>query len=196
MPSALLFDLGTVIIDIDPARTREAFKELFGQQFNEFIERFPWQELHRQLELGKISQEAFINRIQREAPGAPQAKDIVDAWNATLIGIPAWKIDLLTELRRTYRLFLLSNTDPIHIDWIRAYIRRTFAIDHFDTQLFEQAFYSFTTGLRKPDLAIYQHVLAETGIAPEEFFFIDDLRENIEGAKLAGISGLQFPAPR
>lgn len=193
MPSALLFDLGTVIIDIDPNRTRQAFSELLGEQYSDFLNGFPWQEMHRKLELGQISQEVFIHNIQSAAPVVLQAADIVQAWNATLIGIPPWRIELLKNLGKNYRLFLLSNTDPIHMDWIRAYAQRTFGLKCFEEEIFERSFFSYTTGMRKPDADIYHHVLQATGIPPSEFFFIDDLLENIEGARKVGIPGMQYP---
>ena len=196
MPTALLFDLGTVIIDIDPSLTVAAFRKLLGEHSDRLLAQTNWEEWHRQLEIGALSAEAFINRIQSASPVPLHGREIVNAWNATLIGIPAWRIELLKALKKDYRLFLLSNTDPIHMTWIREYVRRTFGIADFEHSLFERAFLSYEVNARKPDSLIYKIVLEETGISPGEYLFIDDKKENVDGARAIGIPSIQYPPER
>ena len=66
--------------------------------------------------------------------------------------------------------------------------QRNFGIENLD-RLFEKVYYSFDYKLRKPDAKFYQTVLDENGLQASETLFIDDMKENIEGAERVGING-------
>ena len=98
---------------------------------------------------------------------------------------------MLERLGKRYRLFLLSNTDPIHIDRLR----RRMDLDAFE-QLFERVYYSQDTGLRKPERALFERVLRENGLDAARTLFVDDTLENVEGARAAGLQGLWLDLSR
>jgi putative hydrolase of the HAD superfamily len=81
------------------------------------------------------------------------------------------------------RLALLSNAGPDFSGWLRS---GSFA------PLFDRVFVSGELGLVKPDAAIYEHVIDELGIAPDEFLFVDNKSENVEGAIAVGGDGHVF----
>lgn len=112
-------------------------------------------------------------------------RKIDDMWNLMLLNIPREKLDLLLELRERYMVYLLSNTNQIHWDYAgeEMFNYRGFRADDF----FEDTFLSFKMHLAKPDKAIYEKVMKEANILPEETFFIDDSETNCRAAAALGI---------
>ena len=126
------------------------------------------------------------SRLQRELKLALSDADFDTAWNALLLDIPKARIELLRALRTHYRVFLLSNTNRIHIDHLCGYLQR----EHGEPSLhglFEKCYLSYEMGMRKPQLEIYRHVLEDSGLRAEETVFLDDSLPNIEAAKRAGM---------
>ncbi|RZK46045.1 MAG: HAD family hydrolase, partial [Pedobacter sp.] len=116
-------------------------------------------------------------------------QQIDDAWNSLLLGVSGNNHDVLLEVKQKYRTFLLSNNNKIHFDWIIAYLQKDFGFNNYD-DFFERAYFSQDTTMRKPNPAIFEMVLKENNLNPEETLFIDDSPQHIEGAKKAGINTL------
>ena len=106
------------------------------------------------------------------------------AW-ALLLGKESEVIDLMIDLKKYYKIWLLSNTNPKHI---KDELDNKYVFPH----LVDGAIYSFDVGLRKPDELIYQKSCEKANVLPNECVFIDDLKENIKGAKKVGLHGLHF----
>ena len=105
-----------------------------------------------------------------------------------LLGLPAHRLALLTELRQAgYGVYLLSNTNQTHLNWVREYLQREYDCTDFDTRYFDRVYYSHLLHRRKPDVATYTHVLQDAGIRAEDTLFIDDNAANVEGARAAGL---------
>jgi len=100
----------------------------------------------------------------------------IDFWSAYDERVLAW----ITQLRaQGYLTGILSNLPSP----LGAHLRiRSWFLDHFD-----QVTFSYELLSAKPEAKIYRHVVKELGIAPEEALFLDDRRENVEGAKAAGL---------
>jgi putative hydrolase of the HAD superfamily len=112
--------------------------------------------------------------------------EIIDeAWGALLLDFPLHKITLLDEARRQYRTFLLSNTNNIHRIKFESRFKEITAADIRD--YFENVHYSFEMHSRKPDDEIFQKVIEENCLTPEETLLIDDSLPNIETAKGMGM---------
>ena len=109
-----------------------------------------------------------------------------------LVDMPAERLALLQQLSAQYDLFLLSNTFEVHINYIERYLQKTFDLSGLD-QLFKVPYVSFKMGKRKPELAIYQQVISEQHLDPQQTLFIDDRIENIEAAKACGLQTLHKP---
>ncbi len=185
----IIFDLGGVIIDIDHHRTADKFKD-FG--FPDFIEHFSHSKQHEMFNLhekGLITDAEFRKLVCSELKISVSEDVFDDAWNAILIGIPAERIELILELKKKYRIFMLSNTNSIHMIWMNNYLKDEFKFNSYK-DIFEKAYFSFELGMRKPDADIFDFVLKDSGLNPSETLFIEDTLKNIEAAEMVGIKTL------
>ena len=89
-------------------------------------------------------------------------------------------------LGRKYRLFLLSNANEIHIQYVNDFLKNRYNIPSIN-QFFEKAYYSQEIGMRKPHKSTFQWVLKDANILAKETLFIEDNAHHIEGAKQAGL---------
>ena len=103
-----------------------------------------------------------------------------------LLAIPEERLTFIKALAKKYRLFLLSNTNEIHVTAFSAYMQNTFGFSDFSGH-FEKAYYSCRIGKRKPDAEAFLHVLEENNLRAEETLFIDDSKQHVEGAAKDGI---------
>ena len=181
----LLIDFGGVLIDLDRPRCLEAFRRLGMPNLEHFLDVCHQQDFFLLHEKGLIDDAEFRNRI-REKIGKPLTDEQIDeAWNSFLLGIPSYKLELLLQLRRDYKVFLLSNTNDIHWQWS---LQNAFTWQgHQAEDFFDRIFLSYQMKLAKPDVEIFRQVLAETDIRPEETFFIDDAPDNCRAAETLGI---------
>jgi putative hydrolase of the HAD superfamily len=186
--TSIIFDLGGVLYDIDTQRTAEAFARLGVEGFEEVYSLKHQAHLVDELETGKTGREEFCLRIRQITGITADDAAIEKAWNALLIGMPEENIGLLKEVGRHYRIFLLSNTNEMHLAHIDREMQER-GIARLE-DLFEKAFYSFRMGLRKPGVEIYTEVLRQAGIRGEETLFIDDNAANVAGAAAAGIHAM------
>ncbi len=186
----IIFDLGGVILNIDPQRTIDELRNLGWKDFYQGGNQSLNRELFFQLEKGDSSPGTFRENVRQQVKYEITDIAIDHAWSAMILDMPADRIRYLEELKKTYRIFLLSNTNEIH----RIKFHRDFELEYgypFD-HLFERNFYSHQMGMRKPDPRIYFQALNEANLIPEETLFIDDMKENIEAAKLTGMKVLHI----
>lgn len=181
----IIFDLGGVIIDIDYQATTKAFEKLGIDDFNTRYSQLNQTALFDDFEKGIISSQHFINKLMDIVPKGVTPNQIVSAWNAMLGKIPAQKIQLLNHVRSTHRIFMLSNTNALHLPVVNKFWREITPLEMRD--LFEQVYLSFEIGMRKPDKEIFEWVCKENNLNPENTLFIDDSPQHIEGAKSAGL---------
>jgi glucose-1-phosphatase len=186
----LLFDLGNVILDLDTSRTQVALEALLRTSGAVDTRQSAWLNTFTEYETGRLSDELFINSIIQYAHPHVYAQQVIRAWNAMLIDIPPERLDYLEWLRaQGYRLFLLSNTNGLHLEWLGKYLRKNHQVSSLD-RWFEKSYYSHIIRQRKPDASCFQYVMQDAGILPAETLFIDDLYENIQGAQSIGIHTL------
>lgn len=186
----IIFDLGGVILNIDMKKTELALQQLGIDTFSQLMSPAAVQSFFRDYETGKIDNAAFIRSIQSLSSKSSTEKEIVDAWNALLLDFPAERIELLKQLRKKYRLFLLSNTNAIHHQQFQQQLYQQ--TGNYLEDFFEKTYYSHTIGLCKPDVACFQYVINENNLDPAETIFVDDSEANINGAKQAGLSVLHI----
>jgi glucose-1-phosphatase len=192
----LVFDLGNVICDIDPPRTQSQLSALAGGKFDNAIAIWEGEDLFNRYELGLLDEQEFYRWLRMGLPSEREYPDSVltDAWNALLIQIPADRLQLLRGLRRAgYKIYLLSNTNATHLDWVYRHIEYKFEVSDFDAEFFDQAFYSHRLGLRKPSVDIYHKVTELAALDAATTLFIDDLPENVASAQQAGWHGVVHP---
>lgn len=185
MIKTIFFDIGGVLIDIHPNRTFEYISKSTGVKIQTLKESFP-ESIHNQYEKGQISNNEWFFKYKKSFPGLLDLteKDFWKAWNL-LLGKEKNTTDLVKLLKPYYSIWLLSNTNPKHIQ------------DEIENKyefpsLIDGAVYSFEVGKRKPSYDIYQIAIEMAGVKLHEALFIDDLPENIIAAKDIGITSLLF----
>lgn len=183
--NAVIFDFGGVIINIDYQATIDAFKNLGIDNFDRLYSQAQQSDLFDAIETGKISSQHFINGLLRILPSQITPNQVVHAWNAMILDIPKHRIEFLKELRTQTPIYLLSNTNEIHIskalrEWQRV---ESASIE----TVFNKVYLSHEIGLRKPDVEVFQKVCQEQGLTPSKTLFIDDSIQHIEGAQKAGL---------
>jgi glucose-1-phosphatase len=188
--SAIIFDLGDVLLDLDQDRTLRQFNRL-GLSLDEVNLQST---LFTDFECGKISAADFRQTLKAAAKGAIDDEQIDEAWNRMLLSINHQRLPMLQELQKLVPLYLLSNTNSIHIDWFHQYLHNTIGLNQWN-ELFTQQFLSYEIGLRKPNLDIYEYVTSAIGLAPKACLFIDDNKSNISGATKAGLKTLLAQQP-
>ena len=181
----IIFDFGGVIINISHQRVENAFKELGVANFEVLFNQATQSNLFQQFEKGEITAPQFRDSI-RELTHLNISDEILDkAWNQIIGEYPPERIDLLRHIKKNYRLFLLSNTNIIHFEF---YIPKFESEFGFSFQsLFEQTYWSFKCGKRKPDQGSYNQLILENHLNPGEALFIDDSIQNIEAAQKVGL---------
>ena len=177
----IVFDFGDVFINLDKEATFDQLRALGVTNFSiEMIE------VAKQYEIGKISTQQFVDTFKLMFPAISEI-EFKNAWNAILKDFPLQRLDFLRSLAdsKKYRIFLLSNTNSLHISWIQ----KTWGSKLYSEfkKCFEKFYLSHEIHLRKPNEGIYKFVLNTNRLVPEETFFIDDTEENTITASTLGI---------
>lgn len=179
MINTIIFDFGDIFINLDKKTTMDGFKNLGLKEWNEELD-----QLNIQFEKGNISRNEFLADFQKHMPNA-SIEEIQDVWNTILADFPLYRLEFLQMLSKKYRLFLLSNTDSIHIETFEQRVGSSFYGDFY--QCFEKVYFSFEMGMRKPDAEIYQALLNQHELQPKRTLFVDDKKENTDAAAALGI---------
>lgn len=182
----IIFDLGGVLLNLDFQRTFRAFDALGVKNFQQYFQQAYSNPLFARLETGACTPEEFYAGFRLETGLDISDAEIVDAWNAMLLDFREPAMQYVESLKKHYRIFLLSNTNQIHLEAFREIHFRQFGHHGFD-DYFEKAWYSHELGLRKPDAACFNEVLSRHNLDPLETLFVDDTVPNIEGAAKVGI---------
>lgn len=181
MINTLIFDFGNVFINLDLVKGTEAFLNTLG------IDALPDHciETNNAYEVGAISTNAFINYYIKAFPHVSKT-DFITAWNAILREFPIERLEFLKQLQSntSYKLILLSNTNTLHIDWIKTNI----AFYETFKNCFDAFYLSHEINLRKPNASIYNFVLTSHNLKPEQCLFIDDNADNIASANSININ--------
>lgn len=188
--------MGAVLINIDYNKTAKAFKELGITDFDQQFSQLNASALFEELEMGKISNDYFYAAMQAQITGAVDQSLIKNAWNAILEDFRKESMHYLVELKKDYRLFLLSNTNAIHLEEVNIILQKQLGVAEVD-DYFEKAYYSHKVGMRKPHADIFEFVLTDAGILASETLFIDDTKMNIDTAQQLGFNThLLLPSQR
>lgn len=182
----IIFDFGAVLYDIDFNKAALAFQKIGIPDFNHQYTQSQVSETFSLLEKGKISPDAFLVEMQSQSQNNVTTNEVKEAWNSILLDFRKESISWMIQNRSKYRFFLLSNTNIIHYQYFTEQFKDAYPGLILEN-LFEKAFFSFEIGMRKPDEAIFNHVLKETNLIPEETLFIDDTGIHIETAKSIGL---------
>ena len=180
----VIFDLGAVLLNINYHKTIEEFEKLGIKNSSSFYSKKEQTNLFNLLETGKISEEDFTTEVKKKCKYGSDNK-IVSAWNAMLLDLPKHRISLLKDLNKKYDIYLLSNTNSIHI----SAFKNIMGYEKYEVfyKLFKKVYYSHEIGFRKPNKEAFQLILDENNLNADEVLFIDDSPQHIKGAKKLGI---------
>ncbi|GAB3696689.1 HAD family phosphatase [Spirosoma flavus] len=191
----LIFDLGDVIIPIDLTAPVRNFAMLANLPEDEVRALWKQHDIWNQYETGLIDDESFRAHVRQLLKNDAWADEVIDtAWNSVLLDLPVERIERIKSLQSNYRLFLLSNTSPIHIRRVNHVL--TSLNQPTLEELFERVFYSYEVRMVKPSPDIYQHVLTEANLVASETAFFDDNAANIKAATELGIQAVHVQPPK
>lgn len=181
----IVFDLGGVLVDVDFKAAINGLQKAGFVNVKEQLQSFDREGIFQKFELGEMTAEEFRTAIRENSTVTLTDEEIDALWNAMLLEIPREKLELILDLRGKYMVYLLSNTNSIHWNYVckNAFNYRGFRVNDY----FEETFLSYEMHLAKPDKAIYEKVLQDANLLAEETLFIDDSEANCKAAEEVGI---------
>ena len=176
----IIFDFGDFFINLDKKATHRELEKLGVSVISDEM-----MLVVQQYEKGLISSQDFINFFSSKF--SVSSSDLVFAWNSILLDFPLTRLAFLKEISNSkkYRLFLLSNTNYLHISWVQ----ENWGLKLYNEfkKCFEKFYLSYEINLSKPSSEIYEFVLIENNLNAQETLFVDDLKENTAAANRLGI---------
>ncbi len=176
----IIFDMGGVLINLNQQRCMDNFKKLGFKDIETYIDPYTQEGFFSDFETGNMSNEEFFARAKANCRPGVTDEEITSAWNSFLLDIPKKKLDQISELRKNFKTFLLSNTNALHFPWICEKY-------HFE-EYFDKCYTSYRVHYVKPDPRIFSHLLKDAGIKASESLFIDDSPANIAAASNLGFN--------
>ncbi|MCA6378984.1 MAG: HAD family phosphatase [Cytophagales bacterium] len=190
----VIFDLGGVILGLDVNQTYRQFAKLSGKTVDHLKAKAANVTFFEDFERGRISDTAFRDQLRLFLEIDLSDEQIDNGWNAMLLDLSVARLDLLKKIGLKFRIFLLSNTNNIHLQAFNGIVRTAIG-DQLFGNYFEKDYYSHFLGMRKPDREIFQYVLHQNGLKAEETLFLDDSVLNLQGAATLGIQTLHIQHP-
>ena len=179
-----IFDFGGVLYEID---TLISIKKISSLSSNQLIrEKGQFQDysknkLFNDYECGKIPTGVFLEKLKEEFSLDISNEQLISIWNETLIGLYKDSLSIIKRFKKFGKVFLFSNTSEIHYN--RFYPECTQLFKEF-----EECFFSFQIGLRKPDPLSFKYILEKHSLDASKTLFIDDFIQNIDGARSVGLN--------
>lgn len=184
----IVFDLGGVLLDLDFDRPLMQFRDLGMTDDRWLFSYFEADSPIHRLETGELEPARFLDMLLPHFPDGTQHDDLRHAWNSILSSFSPDHVTLLEELRRHYRVFLLSNINEFHIQRFEEMFLEVSG-NRPVQEFFDDIFYSCRVGDRKPSSQIFSRLLEKNDLAAHETIFIDDLAPNVKAAESIGIHG-------
>jgi epoxide hydrolase-like predicted phosphatase len=186
--AALLFDLGGVLIEIDFDRAFRCWERQSKLSFQDIRDRFAMDEQYEQHECGEINAAEYFNHLRGSLKLEGDDENIARGWNAIFVGEISQTLNDIRLLKKQIPCYAFTNSNPTHqVAWMADYPNVVAA--------FDEVFVSSQLGLRKPDIAAFEAIAAETGIALSEILFFDDSLQNVTGAQSAGLQAVHVRSP-
>ncbi|MBK9167082.1 MAG: HAD family phosphatase [Bryobacterales bacterium] len=180
----IIFDLGRVIVPLDFTRSFHELAAIVNCEPEDVPRRIGSSDLVVRFESGEMEPRQFARELMTQLGADLDYEEFCRIWNGIFLPQTLIPEDLLTGLKQRYRLLLLSNTNAIHFPMLRESYP---LLGHFDGYVL-----SYEVGVMKPERRIFEEAIARAGCAAGECFFTDDLAENVEAARSAGMDAAQF----
>jgi len=178
--NAFIFDFGNVIINIDFQLMYNKFREYLGKEYEATIERVQGGDFFKTVESSVFTAEQMTTMLNQYGASLT-CEQLRESWNALLLDIPRERLELLKKLAQKYPIYLLSNTNLVHINTIFNRMEATYGYNPIK-QTFTKLYLSYEIGHIKPSSKIYEYVLDDAELIAEQCLFFDDLQENLDGA--------------
>lgn len=181
----LVFDFGGVIADFEFSQALAAFERIGLKNPTEYLDSYHQRGFFMELESGRIGADEFVRRLSECAGREVSYAEAREAWlGFFLLPVAPERLAALEELRRDYRLFVLSNTNPFVMDWARSaeFSPAGKPLDAY----FDKLFLSYEMKCMKPDRRIFDRMAAEAPLVPAETLFIDDSPTNAAAGTALG----------
>lgn len=181
---AIFFDLGMVLVTFDwnIAYTRFVARGVAPERIRQFVA----DPLHEVFERDAVTSQDFFRHGQQMTGFDGTLDEFKSYWNEIFETHTA-NVELARELSGFYPLFVISNTNPWHMESVEG--------KYTWLQIFRERFYSPPLKIRKPDPHIFEIALARAGVAARDALFLDDRLENIHGAQEVGMQTIHVPTP-
>mgnify|MGYP000642787851 CR=1 FL=1 len=185
----IILDLGGVVLDIDYNLTLKAF-EKHGLKLNDHTTFTGSNELFNQFDCGLVNPDTFRKEFNQLFGVNFKTQEFDNAWNALLLSWDAERLSFIEQLKKDYRVYLLSNTNVIHFNHYNQLL-----VEETGKELkefFHKVYLSFEMGIRKPQVEIFQRLIEENELVPSETLFVDDTFEHVAAAQKLGIQAIHL----
>jgi len=188
--STLIFDFGGVLINLNREKALAEFEKIGLLDTAKLLDNSLPVDIFMQLEIGELLEDEFLEKLVVRSTQNPTKEQVKAAFLSFLQDIPAEKLDLLLELKKRFKILMLSNTNPIHFIWCRntKFNYKGLNINDF----FDKCYVSYEQKTAKPEKEIFEIILKERSLKAEECLFIDDAPVNVETAKLLNFNAILY----
>ena len=185
---ALLFDLGGVLLEIDFERVYRHWARRSRLSVDEIRARFSVDDAYQGHERGEVDAAGYFDHLRRLLQLECSDAEIAAGWNAVFVGRIEPALAQVRQARAHLPCYCFTNTNPTHqAAWSGGYPELA--------SLFDEIFVSSELGMRKPERRAYEAVVRRMGVDPARVLFFDDLAQNIEGARAAGMQAVLVRGP-
>ncbi|MDE6022291.1 MAG: HAD family phosphatase [Muribaculaceae bacterium] len=187
----VIFDLGGVVIDLDRDRAVKALEDLGLEDADDMLGLYGQKEPFYGLETGERSTGEFFDLLRSRMNAGVTDTQLTEAFNRFLVDLPSYRLEMLRRMRMAgYRIFVLSNTNPVMFNtWIdRAFRQEGGSINDY----FDGVVASFQELMCKPNVAIFETLMRRYGLNPSETLMLDDSEKNCRAAAEAGAHAFQI----
>jgi len=180
----VFFDLGSVLVDLHLDRFVNQIAKTTGIHPNsifEWIRNNP--EFHKSFERGLIDKKAFFRQVNQHFDNKLDYSFFVDAY-VDIFTLNEKLVEIAEKISREKIISIISNTDELHFE----FLFKKYPV----LKIFQEPITSFQTHYLKPEKEIYLYALNKFKALPEQALFVDDLEDNVRGAKAVGMQAIQY----
>lgn len=183
----IVFDLGGVLLKLDRSACISAYNKIGYSGFDQVLSEYHQSGFFLDYEMGKISTEDFRMQIRKKCNSGISDKQIDDAMGEFLIGIPSYKLNYIATLKKKFKIYMLSNTNPVAMSFVYPMFGEE---NDAVYKYFDKLYLSYELKMAKPNQAVFNFLLNDLNIASSDTLFIDDADLNLESASALGFKTL------